>query len=124
MPAFKIHRLREHLRAPFRSAPHVSGAAVVKPRDYVQIGEIEAASPYAAFLASRASEAPLQVGDLLETEDGALRICKFVGFEEARWFVPETAPIMAEAAAVAAIAAEAIPVAAMQSAELAAVAAM
>ena len=35
---------------------------------------------------------PLQVGDLLEAENGALRICKFVGFEEANWVLPDVSP--------------------------------
>ena len=47
-------------------------------------------SPYAAFFASRETGEALQVGDVLETESGDLRIFKYVGFEEARWFVPET----------------------------------
>ncbi len=29
------------------------------------------------------------MGDLLETEDGQLRICKYVGFEPAQWVLPE-----------------------------------
>lgn len=89
MPSYRIHRLRDYLRAPFRSAPHVSGAADVKPRDYTPGDSVEAASPYAAFFALRDSDSRLEVGDLLESEDGSLRICKFVGFEEARWVVPE-----------------------------------
>ena len=40
----------------------------------------------------RTSENALLVGDVLETESGQLRICKYVGFEDARWFVPEPAP--------------------------------
>ena len=35
---------------------------------------------------------PLVIGDLLETEDGQLRICKYVGFEPAQWVVPEPRP--------------------------------
>jgi len=31
-------------------------------------------------------------GDLLEAENGALRIYKFVGFEEAQWVLPEAKP--------------------------------
>lgn len=113
MPCYRIHRLKDHLRAAFRSAPHVSGTAEVKPRDYTPGDRIEAASPYAAFFAlrdhgersqekpdrgERSQEKPdlesrLEVGDLLEAEDGSLRICKFVGFEEARWFVSEPAPV-------------------------------
>lgn len=92
MPAYRIHRLKDHLRQAFRSAPHVTGAATVKPRDYEPAGEIESSSPYAAWLALRESAAPLEVGDLLEAQDGALRICKFVGFEEAQWILPEMKP--------------------------------
>ena len=100
MPSYRVHRLRDHLKAPFRSAPHVSGAATVKQRDYVPGDVLAAASPYAAFLESRSGESPLEVGDLLETESGELKICKFVGFEEARWFIPEVKPEVASMAAV------------------------
>jgi hypothetical protein len=89
MPSYRIHRLKDHLRAAFRSAPHVSGAADAKPRDYLQGDQVEALSPYAAFFALREGGTPLEVGDMLESEDGSLRICKFVGFEEARWVLPE-----------------------------------
>jgi hypothetical protein len=92
MAAYRIHRLRNHLRPAFRSAPHVSGTAIVRPRDYEPGVDVEAASPYAAFFALRQTEAPLEVGDLLETEGGALRIFKFVGFEEAEWWKPEPPP--------------------------------
>jgi hypothetical protein len=51
---------------------------------------VEAASPYAAWVALRGSDTPLDIGDILETE-GELRILKYVGFEEARWYVPEPA---------------------------------
>jgi hypothetical protein len=37
----------------------------------------------------RESDDPLRVGDLLETADGHLRICKYVGFEPAEWLVAE-----------------------------------
>ena len=89
MPSYKIHRLKDHLRQYFRHAPHVSGAAIVKPRDYNPGAAVEAKSPYAAYFELRGSPAPLEPGDLLESETGALRIYKFVGFEEARWLIPE-----------------------------------
>ena len=89
MSTYRIHRLRSHLRQSFRYAPHVSGAANVKPRDYVPADTVEAHTPYAAFFALRSTEAPLEPGDLLESESGDLRIFKFVGFEEARWMLPE-----------------------------------
>lgn len=88
MPSYRIHRLKPHLRQPFRYAPHVSGTAAVKPRDYQEDGEVEAPTPYAAFFALQDSSEPLEVGDLLE-HDGELRIFKFVGFEAAEWVQPE-----------------------------------
>jgi hypothetical protein len=89
MPSYKIHRLKDHLRQYFRNAPHVSGAATVKPRDYNPGDAADAKSPYAAFFELQGSAAPLAPGDLLESEAGELRIFKFVGFEEARWVLPE-----------------------------------
>jgi len=89
MPNYRVHRLKDHLRQQFRFAPHVSGAANVKPRDYEPGETVEFLTPYAAYFALRDSAAPLQLGDILESEDQALRIYKYVGFEEARWVVPE-----------------------------------
>ena len=96
MPVYRIHRLREHLKQTFRNAAHVSGAAQVKLRDYVPESEetLAADTPYAAYFALKESPAPLQPGDLLETEDGTLRIYKFVGFEPAQWILPEAKPQM------------------------------
>ena len=51
MPSYRIHRLKDHLRQPFRLAPHVSGTAYVKPRDYEAGDSIDASTPYAAFFA-------------------------------------------------------------------------
>jgi hypothetical protein len=92
MPLYRIHRLKDHLRQAFRSAPHVSGMAIIKPRDYEPGATVEAGSPYAAFFALRQGQTPLEVGDLLESEDGALRIFKFVGFEMAEWLKAEPPP--------------------------------
>jgi hypothetical protein len=96
MAIYRIHRLRNHLRQSFRYAPHVSGAADVRPRDYSPANTpddtVDAATPYAAYFATRETTAPLEPGDLLESETGELRIFKFVGFEEARWILPEPKP--------------------------------
>lgn len=89
MPSYRVHRLKNHLRQPFRFAPHVSGAALVKPRDYSPGETVEAPSPYAAYFTMRGQETPLEPGDLLELDSGELRIFKFVGFEEAHWVTPE-----------------------------------
>jgi len=90
MPAYQIHRLKDSLRQNFRWAPHTSGVTVAKPRDYDCASTVDAESPYAAWAALRETDQALQVGDILEAS-GDLRICKYVGFEEARWLVPETA---------------------------------
>jgi hypothetical protein len=118
MATFRIHRLKPHLQQNFRSAPHVGGVANVKPRDYEPgpalpsaepmlaaaiPGElVDAASPYGAYFALRdglyKESAPLNPGDLLESESGALRIYKYVGFEEAQWVYPEPRANAAHAA--------------------------
>lgn len=89
MPIYRIHRMKEAPRQQFRWAPHVAGAASIKPKDYEPDGEIQADSEYDAWSRLRASEHPLAVGDLLEAEGGALRICKYVGFESASWIIPD-----------------------------------
>jgi hypothetical protein len=81
--------MKDAPRQQFRWAPHVSGAANAKPKDYDPADEVEAENEYAAWAVLRNSERPLGVGDILETPSGQLKICKYVGFEEARWFIPE-----------------------------------
>jgi hypothetical protein len=77
-------------RQQFRWAPHASGVSIVKPKDYEAADTVEAPTPYAAWITRRGSDTPLDIGDILEAE-GELRILKYIGFEEARWFVPEPA---------------------------------
>lgn len=89
MPSYRIHRLKDHLRQQFRFAPHMSGTATLKAKDYAPGDTIEASSPYAAFFLMKEAGAPLEVGDLLESESGSLRVFKYVGFEEAQWMVVE-----------------------------------
>ena len=71
MPVFRIHRMKDTPRQQFRWAPHVSGAANVKPKDYEPSGEVEAENEYAAWALLRNSEAPLLVGDILELPPGS-----------------------------------------------------
>jgi hypothetical protein len=92
MPVFRIHRMKDVPRQQFRWAPHVSGCAGARPKDYEPDGEIRAANEYDAWQALRATERPLSLGDMLENENGELRICKYVGFETAQWVVPEPKP--------------------------------
>ena len=89
MSAYQVHRLKDTQRQQFRSAPHTSGLTIVKQKDYEAGTVVEAATAYAAWAALRDSEQPLSVGDIVESEGGELRICKFVGFEVAQWFVPD-----------------------------------
>ena len=89
MPLYRIYRMKDSPRQQFRWAPHVSGCASVKPKDYEQRGEIEALHEYDAWKLLRESGEALAVGDLLEADAGRLSICKYVGFEPAEWILPE-----------------------------------
>jgi hypothetical protein len=89
MPLYRIYRMKDSPRQQFRWAPHVSGSASVKPKDYEQRDQIEAVHEYDAWRQLRESGQALEVGDLLETEEGRLSICKYVGFEPAQWVLPE-----------------------------------
>jgi len=89
MAVFKVHRLRDSAQEHFRWAPHTSGVTQVKPKDYQEAGQIEAPSLYTAWARLREAGTPLRVGDLLEMENGQLRVCKYVGLEEAEWAQPE-----------------------------------
>jgi hypothetical protein len=92
MPNYRVYRMKDAPRQHFRFAPHVSGAASVKRKEYEESGQIEAANEYAAWEQMRSSREPLAVGDLLETDTGALRICKYIGFEAAEWVLPPAEP--------------------------------
>ncbi len=90
MPTYRVFRLKESLRQQFRAAPHLSGVDAVKPKDYEEAFRVDASTPYAAWHLLRGSERELGPGDLLETPEGELRILKYIGFEEARWVLPES----------------------------------
>lgn len=89
MPVFRFHRMKEIPRQNFRWAPHTSGVTLLKPKDFEQCGEVEARNFYDAWTLLRGTERAVEIGDVLESETGELRICKYVGFEEARWQMPE-----------------------------------
>ena len=84
--------MKEYARLSFRAAPHTSGETAVKLKDYVEADSIEAVNTYEAWELLRATELPLQVGDILETELGAIKICKYIGFDDAKWIVPDVKP--------------------------------
>ncbi len=70
MPAYQIHRLKEAPRQQFRWAPHTPGVTIVKLKDYEPGEVIEAASPYALWLALREADQAIAVGDLIEVPGG------------------------------------------------------
>lgn len=89
MLAYRIYRMKESTRHQFRWAPHTIGVTNAKPKDYELAETVEAATPYGVWLQLKDTPEPLQVGDILESECGELRIYKYVGFEEAQWVIPE-----------------------------------
>jgi hypothetical protein len=94
MPRYRIHRIKETQRENFRWAPHTGGLTVVKPKDYDCSREVEAATPYAVWKLLE-PENGLRPGDLLEAihsdgTTGELQITKYIGFEPAQWYIPET----------------------------------
>lgn len=84
--------MKEQSRLSFRAAPHTSGETAVKLKDYLESGSIDADSTYEAWESLRSTEHPLEVGDILESELGGIKICKYIGFEDAKWVVPEMKP--------------------------------
>ena len=89
MPSYRVFRLKDNFRQQFRSSPHLSGVTAVKPKDYDESFSVEASTPYSAWQSLRGTETALGPGDLLQAVDGDLRILKYIGFEEARWVLPE-----------------------------------
>ena len=94
MPLYRIYRMKESSRQQFRWAPHTIGITRAKPKDYEEIHAVEAPNVYAAWMSLKDTERALEVGDILESEAGDLRIYKYVGFEEAQWQLPEPKPVV------------------------------
>ncbi len=93
MALFRIHRIKDSAQQNFRWAPHTSGVTAAKPKDYEAGGLVESAGLYQAWRQVRETDDALRLGDILESvESGEMRICKYVGFEEAKWVVPEPKP--------------------------------
>ena len=84
---------REH----FRWVAHTGGLAAVKMKDYEAAGEVQAPTSYAAWKILGGENRPLEPGDVLEMltddgEPGELSVLKYIGFEPAKWYVPEPHP--------------------------------
>ena len=90
------------------SSPHIDKKARQQPEirthkrviDIVQATAktIEALNTYEAWENMRNSGTPLEVGDILESELGGIKICKYIGFDDARWILPEVKPAPDQAA--------------------------
>ena len=105
MTRYRIHRIKDTPRESFRWAAHTGGIAVVKLKDYDCNEEVESSTPYAAWKTLASQGRPLRPGDVLESlsADDApadLKIAKYIGFEPAKWWIPEPKPVT-EVAAVA-----------------------
>jgi hypothetical protein len=99
LPSYRIHRIKDSQKEQFRWSAHTGGVAIVKPRDYEPAGQVQSQSPYSLWKELQDSksphaERPLAPGDVLEAVEsdgpGRLFITKYIGFEPAQWFVPET----------------------------------
>jgi hypothetical protein len=94
MARYRIYYLKESQRMHFRSAPPAPGPLKLKRKDYEEGGQVEAPTPYVAWKELReiGEPRPIEVGDALELDTGALLVCRWQGFEEASWYLPE-APV-------------------------------
>lgn len=97
MPRYRVHRMKDTPRENFRWSAHTGGLAIVKPKDYEAAEELEAATPYALWKCLVAEGKGLCPGDVLEIvaaegAAGELQIAKYIGFEPAKWYVPEPKP--------------------------------
>jgi hypothetical protein len=97
MPRYRIHRMKDAPREHFRWVAHTGGLAVVKMKDYEAAGEVEAPTSYAAWKILGGENRPLEPGDVLEIlrddgQAGDLSLLKYIGFEPAKWYVPEPHP--------------------------------
>ena len=118
MPLYRVLYLKDQAAVDrFRALPPPEGPANIKPKDYVLSCEIDAPNEYAVWRTLQGDGAkerdlrPMGVGDVLEMVaaesgggvrlDGAgkPRVCRYVGFDDAVWFVFE--PREKKAAAVA-----------------------
>jgi len=91
MALYRLHRMKDLARQQFRWTAQASGATIAKQKDYETAGEVEAVSAYALWQSLRLTPNALQVGDILELPSGDLRIFKYVGLEEAKWWTPPAA---------------------------------
>jgi hypothetical protein len=95
MPLYRVLYLKDQAAVDrFRALPP-DGPASIKPKDYIPACEIDAPNEYAAWRTLQGDGAkerdlrPMGVGDVLELVVGKPRVCRYVGFDDAVWFVFE-----------------------------------
>jgi hypothetical protein len=100
MPLYRVLYLKDQTAMDrFRALPPPNGPANIKAKDYVPACEIEAPNEYAVWRILQAEGArerdlrPMGVGDVLEAivpdAPGKPRVCRYVGFDDAVWYVFE-----------------------------------
>src|SRR2546425_12537294 len=96
MPIYRVHYLKDPPAIErFRAHGPPEGVTSLKPKDYVQVTEIEAPHEYAVWKQLQGEGAqerklrPMGVGDVLEVEARQPRVCRFAGFDDAVWFTFE-----------------------------------
>lgn len=91
MPRFRIFWLTDAQLEAFREKAPRNGPEPVRIKHYEEGAEIDAVSPYDAWLRlqgdapERADRRPFGVGDILQAEEGEAVICRYWGFESAAW---------------------------------------
>jgi len=91
MPGFRIFWLMDAHLDTFREKAPRNGPEPVRIKHYEEGVDIDAVSPYDAWLRlqgdapERGDRRPFGVGDILQGEDGSLVICRYWGFEPAAW---------------------------------------
>ncbi len=89
MPRYKVFRLRNSQVEKFRDRSPAPKPYQLKTGDYQEGGEVEAASPYAAWkqLQDRDDdpERRFGVGDVLASESASPLVLNYWGFDEAGW---------------------------------------
>ena len=65
MPIYRIFRMKDSPRQQFRWAPHVSGSATARPKDFEQRGQVEAQNEYDAWRRLRESKERMTTQELV-----------------------------------------------------------
>ncbi len=91
MPSYRIFYLKERQISAYRQAAPRPQPYHLKPSDYEEGPEVEAASPYAAWkLLEEGTEKytgarKLVIGDVLQTGGSQIVVMNFWGFDDAAW---------------------------------------